>query len=441
MRKHKQKKNFSQGNISSFDTGDGPFAAVSRFTGRTYGKVASKVPFLSKKGKAWRNLEETSSLTSARNIAPMSMTTNNLGPARVGRAGSPTDTSPIERADTLQTFGFDNVSMNNNSPPPSMPPQVYYSNGGLGIQFQQDPSQSPPQELDAGDVSPNGASGAVNQSVSSFYSHSPTASRVSARVSAQNMAPAIHLQQVVHTRNSSSLSTITMKQPVALRPEQHQLLIQQQLAPSDTSVSSDTMRSRMPDPYYNQSQLARQPSDAYDPDRRQVNRASELSSLSSGFGDGEMLMLMPDQLNINKTETGNGITPGTLPLPIAVPAEPMSSKGQFSWMRNTKRMTNGTVYSEASDDQPAKFRTVDSWVKQQTGRVRRGQASIDVTTDASAGEASGIKLMPGHEPGIPHPLPEEQRLTMMMDDEEVPRRPDTLLVNGIDQQVPPIPKQ
>jgi len=65
------------------------------------------------------------------------------------------------------------------------------------------------------------------------------------------------------------------------------------------SVASDvngTIRSRMPDAYYNQSQMARQPSDAYDPSKRNVNRISELSSLSSGFGDGDIIVQAPSPL-------------------------------------------------------------------------------------------------------------------------------------------------
>ena len=410
LRKHKQKKNLMRGNVSSFDTSDGPLTTLSQLTSRTYEKVASKVPFLRTQQKAWRSLEETSSLTSARNIAPMAMATSSLEPSRTGRAASPTNTDPRERdASTMRTFGFDNTSTSS-SPPPSIPPQVYYSSG-LGTQFQPVPPPSPPQQFEASKLP-----------LSSFYSHSPSASRSSA----QTAAP--------HTRNSSSISTI----PTAEQQQQQQ----EQSLNENTAVSSDTMRSRMPDPYYNQSQLARQPSDAYDPARREVNRASELSSLSSGFGDGEMLMLIPQQFPVSETDIASAnASVSALPVAVPIPAEPMSSKGQFSWMRNTDRpAARETVYSEASEDQPAKFRTVDSWVKQQTGRVRRGQASIDATTDASASGPSGIKLIPGHEPGIPHPMPEEQRLTMMMDDEEVPRRPDTLLVSGMGQPGPVVPK-
>lgn len=91
-----------------------------------------------------------------------------------------------------------------------------------------------------------------------------------------------------------------------------------------------------------------------------------------------------------------------------------------------QRMSRETVYTESSEDQPAKFRSVNSWVKQQTGRVRRGQASIDTTTSASAGgEGGDMAVVVGNEPGIPHPMPAEQRLTMM-DDGEEPRRPDTV---------------
>lgn len=199
----------------------------------------------------------------------------------------------------------------------------------------------------------------------------------------------------------------------------------QQYLTDDIGSAASTMRSRMPDPFYNQSQLARQPSDAYDPARRQVNRASELSSLSSGFGDGEILMLASDQ---QQTQTGQ--MPISARRPSRVPSGPPLSAsagaaGRFSWMRK-QRTSRETVYTESSEDQPAKFRSVNSWVKQQTGRVRRGQASIDTTTSASAdGEGGDMAVVVGNEPGIPHPMPAEQRLTMM-DDGEEPRRPDTV---------------
>ncbi|KAI0013995.1 hypothetical protein F4779DRAFT_201310 [Xylariaceae sp. FL0662B] len=131
-----------------------------------------------------------------------------------------------------------------------------------------------------------------------------------------------------------------------------------QYPPSNDGGAGDgdvntTMRSRMPDPYYNQSELARQPSDAYDPAQRKAYRASELSSISSGFGDGDMIV--PQDLAVNKPP----------PAPTT-----NNSAARFSWMSrgNDRRET---MYTATSEDRPARFRTVGSWVNQQAGRVKR----------------------------------------------------------------------
>ncbi|KAI1340488.1 hypothetical protein F5Y15DRAFT_41109 [Xylariaceae sp. FL0016] len=120
--------------------------------------------------------------------------------------------------------------------------------------------------------------------------------------------------------------------------------------------SEPTMRSRMPDPYYNQSELARQPSDAYDPGQRQVYRASQLSSISSGFGDGDIVVPQP--------------------LAVAKPEPAIASNnaaGRFSWMSRPDERRE-TVYTTTSEDRPARFRSVTSWVNQQTGRVKRANS-------------------------------------------------------------------
>ncbi|KAK3379407.1 hypothetical protein B0T24DRAFT_589978 [Lasiosphaeria ovina] len=164
------------------------------------------------------------------------------------------------------------------------------------------------------------------------------------------------------------------------------------------------MRSRMgPAVYYNQSEMARQPSEAYDPTRRQTNRASQLSSISSGFGDGDIIV--GAQL----------IKP---PQPAVTTA---NAAGRFSWMSQT---TSGreTVYTQTSEDSPPRFRTVTSWVDQQTGRIIRVQQREN---DLAA--APPVPQLPGH-PGIPgiHNPPDEQVFNMMMDDEPPRRVEDTL---------------
>ncbi|KAI0486843.1 hypothetical protein F4859DRAFT_315955 [Xylaria cf. heliscus] len=136
-------------------------------------------------------------------------------------------------------------------------------------------------------------------------------------------------------------------QPQASLQKQYLLANDQMI---DTGDVNSTLRSRMPDPYYNQSEFARQPSDAYNPAQRQVYRASEISSLSSGFGDGDIIMPPPNIVPkppepqvTNNTETNNR---------------------PFSWMSRT------TTTSE----RPPRFRSVNSWVDQQKERIRRANS-------------------------------------------------------------------
>ncbi|KAH6661211.1 hypothetical protein BKA67DRAFT_550484 [Truncatella angustata] len=153
--------------------------------------------------------------------------------------------------------------------------------------------------------------------------------------------------------------------PMVMIPAEQYMAMSQAQSPIDQSEQNNTLRSRMPDPFFNQSELARQPSDAYDPNRRQVNRASELSSLSSGFGDGEIVI--PEQY-LNK------------PQPAATQLRQSSNFiTRFSWMSRREAGNRETVYTQSSEDRPARYRSVGSWVNQQTGRVKRadeGQKEI-----------------------------------------------------------------
>lgn len=313
--------------------------------------------------------------------------------------------------DTLRTFGFESEL------PPTIPSQVYYSSGlGSGLKFQ--PQSQQPTATNVARMS--ATSLMRSNSKDPAFTYNPAASLTSSAGSAQSAMSSAGPYVAGNGTNNRGQSTGSI------------MVVNgggQQYLTDDTSSGADTMRSRMPDPFYNQSQLARQPSDAYDPAQRQVNRVSELSSLSSGFGDGEI-----PAFSLDTRKQPGPLSTSILPAPPPVSAGPtlaMSSgaSGRFSWMHKD-RMSRETAYSESSEDQPAKFRSVNSWVKQQTGRVRRGQASIDTTTSTSAGsngvDGGNIAMRPGDEPGIPHPMPEEQRLTMMMDDEEVPRHPDTV---------------
>jgi len=154
------------------------------------------------------------------------------------------------------------------------------------------------------------------------------------------------------------------------------------LSPTD---GSGTIRSRMPDAYFNQSELARQPSDAYDPQRRQVHRASALSSISSGFGDADIVVAPAPSLPIQSTD-------GLRPPP-----------------------NRESIYTETSEDSPPKFRSVTSWVNQQSGRVKRA-AERDVE-DEDVPPIPDVLIPGAHRP------PPEGQLNMMQDDGQSPRRP------------------
>jgi hypothetical protein len=108
--------------------------------------------------------------------------------------------------------------------------------------------------------------------------------------------------------------------------------------------------------------LSRNTSDAYDPAQREVNHLSYLSSLSSGFGD-------------------QVIIPETGPLRPIVPALQQNTRQsrKFSWatsILHTRRQDDrDTVYTTTSVESAPRFRTINSWVAQQTGRVERQQRS------------------------------------------------------------------
>ncbi|KLU83562.1 hypothetical protein MAPG_02617 [Magnaporthiopsis poae ATCC 64411] len=157
--------------------------------------------------------------------------------------------------------------------------------------------------------------------------------------------------------------------------------------------------------YHNQSRLARQPSDAYDPARRQVGRESVLSSLSSGFGDGDIVV--PQQVRQPARDArATGVNESE--------AQQHHTGARASWTSRTD-----TVYTESSDDSPPRYRNITSWVRQQSSRARRAEqrGARPVAGGASDGgvEGTGVRAMPP-----------EPRLDMMMDDGQAPRSPVTM---------------
>ncbi|ROW12395.1 hypothetical protein VMCG_00421 [Cytospora schulzeri] len=170
--------------------------------------------------------------------------------------------------------------------------------------------------------------------------------------------------------------------------------------PGDIMGTMQTDRSMMAEPFYNQSEMGRQSSNAYDPIRRHVYRASELSSLSSGFGDGDIIIPPPAALHSS---------PPGMPRFTYQQVPTVSRKDSIANGSEAGSSNRDTIYTNISEDMPMRYRTVNSWVNQQTGRIQRAvqKANEDV-------------------PPVPV-MPPEERYTMMMDDEE-PRRPETVPV-------------
>jgi hypothetical protein len=128
---------------------------------------------------------------------------------------------------------------------------------------------------------------------------------------------------------------------------------------------------------------------AYDVGRRQTG-VSELSSISSGFGDGDIV-----------------VTPTTQTVQ-SVPSRPEPSR-QPTWKSTNSVGRRDTVSTVASVDTRPRFRSVNSWVKQQNGQLRRAQRQQENSLDSDA-------------PPVP-PLapPPEQDFRYMLQDDERPR--------------------
>jgi hypothetical protein len=165
--------------------------------------------------------------------------------------------------------------------------------------------------------------------------------------------------------------------------------------------------------------------------------ASDISSLSSGFGDGDIivsdtLVTPPPQAAVSPSSSSNNPYLGR----------------HFSWMSLGQHQPppgsdsgRETVCTETSEDRPARFRSVTSWVDQQTGRIRRVQQQQQQQQRGEGGEGEGEQAVPPvlrlqipGNPGIPgiHNPPGEQSFGMMMrgGEEEVPRRVEVGGVGG-----------
>lgn len=98
--------------------------------------------------------------------------------------------------------------------------------------------------------------------------------------------------------------------------------------------------------------LTRQTTNIQTASEREPNRASELSSLSSGFGDGLIIQ-----------EGGPPIVAGR--------QSRVQRSSRFSWQTSVPRNSRTSVITTSSVDSSPRFRSVNSWVAQQSGRVER----------------------------------------------------------------------
>lgn len=126
-------------------------------------------------------------------------------------------------------------------------------------------------------------------------------------------------------------------------------------------------------------------------------RMSDISSLSSGFGDGDIIMPPPN--NVTSIATTQIETP--------MPAMTRTSVSGSSNRRET-------MCTEASEDAVPRFRNINSWVRQQTGRVKR---------------AKQWDMNSSNVPPVPS-MPPEQDFKLMMPDGEEPRRVETTTLNN-----------
>ncbi|KAF4975758.1 hypothetical protein FZEAL_7492 [Fusarium zealandicum] len=131
----------------------------------------------------------------------------------------------------------------------------------------------------------------------------------------------------------------------------------------------------------------------YDVGRRQTG-FSEISSISSGFGDGD-IVVTPTYQTIQSVPSQ--------PPAVATPSRQSTRRSTGTFGRRD------TVSTVASMDVRPRFRTVNSWVKQQNGHLRRAERQQSSNSD-------------GDTPPVPVlTAPPEQEFKLMMPDGERPR--------------------
>ena len=128
-------------------------------------------------------------------------------------------------------------------------------------------------------------------------------------------------------------------------------LLSRQVTNANSSVATNAAQGAL---------LSREASKLQSSSKTQNVRTSNMSSLSSGFGDG---LTIPDP------------NASAAPMQIQRQSRPVRA---FSWMQGTgqQRGDRDTVLTTTSEDSVPRFRSVNSWVAQQAGRVEPPKRDI-----------------------------------------------------------------
>ncbi|TLD05179.1 uncharacterized protein PgNI_09971 [Pyricularia grisea] len=381
-RNAKSSKRRGEPNSSAKTSQSGYFGKVPAF----YHKVAAKIPFLKDRQQLpWQEVNEKDS-----RIAPLNRsvaTPATLVPTSVTPATSMT---PVYSS---MTYGNEKVYQ----PLPTLPRLQ------TRISFLPQPHMNMSPAMG---ISPAGigmSPGASSQSPARSLMNTPQVSQLQYDLTGlQTRKPRVSTISLHQANNSLSSTNAAQFEGTF----------------NSMGASAGSLRLPMRSPGHNRHEV---PGEAYDQTRRQNNHASMLSSLSSGFGDGDIIVDDQPQPGLQQP-LSQGLTAAQLSYmqTQALPTQQQSlrkpahsrTSSQTSWMSRSNR---DTVYTQASEDSPPRFRTISSWVHQQTSRVRRAERRANAD---------------GQTPSVPahrwHDMPPEPQFNMMMDDGQAPRAPESV---------------
>ncbi|TLD33362.1 hypothetical protein PspLS_00364 [Pyricularia sp. CBS 133598] len=365
-----------------------------------YHKIAAKIPFMKNRQQLpWQEVNEKDirSTSSSRSVATSAIPTTKSA-TRVPTSVTPaTSTTPVS---ANMTYSNEKV----NQPLPTLPRLQTRMSFLPPPQFSMSPAMG---------ISPAGlgmSPGASSQSSARPLMNTPQVSQLQYDLYGLKTTKLREESAVsFHQANNSFSSTNAAQFEGTF---------------NSIGASAGTLRPPMASPGYNRDELPGEPYDAYNQTRRQDNHASMLSSLSSGFGDGDIIVDEQPQPRA-QPPLPQGLTAAQLSY---MQAQALSSHQQSlgnlpnsrtssrtSWMSRSNR---DTVYTQASDDSPPRFRTISSWVHQQTSRVRRAEHRANDNDETPS--------VPGNTAPGWHDMPPEPQFNMMMHDGQAPRAPESV---------------